>query len=59
MDYKVNQNEILLVDTFMKNDYLNSLVVFDDTYLKNISYEFATPYGESQKYINHVNLHLP
>lgn len=59
MDYKVNKNEILLVDTFMKNDYLNSLVVFDDTYLKNINYEFATPYGESQKYINHVNLHLP
>ena len=59
MDYNINKNEILLVDTFMKNDYLNSLVVFDDTYLKNMNHEFATPYGESQKYINHVNLHLP
>ena len=59
MDYKINKNEILLVDSFMKSDYLNSLVAFDDTYLKNINYEFANPRHDSQNYISAVNLHLP
>ena len=38
-DYKVNKNEILLLDSVVKSEYLNELVLFDNKYLKNIDYE--------------------
>ena len=40
-DYKVNKNEILLLDSVVKSEYLNELVLFDNKYLKNIDYENA------------------
>ena len=38
-DYKVNKNEILLLDSVIKSEYLNELVLFDNKYLNNIDYE--------------------
>ena len=40
-EYKINKDEILLLDSIIKSEYLNELVLFDNKYLKNIDYENA------------------
>ena len=43
MKYKVNKSEILLIDSFMKSDYFNELIVFDNEHSQNITFEIAQP----------------
>ena len=51
MKYKVNKDEILLIDSFMKSDYFNELIVFDNKHSQNITFEIAQP-EKSEKYSN-------
>jgi hypothetical protein len=51
MKYKINKDEILIVDSFMKSDYFNELIVFDNKHSQNITFEIAQP-EKSEKYIN-------
>lgn len=50
--YKINDDEILLLDSSVNAEYLNELNVFDvNTYVKNISYDIAVP-DKAQRYSN-------
>jgi hypothetical protein len=50
--YKINGDEILLLDSSVNAEYLNELNVFDvNTYVKNISYDIAVP-DKAQRYSN-------
>lgn len=51
MKYKVNKSEILLIDSFMKSDYFNELIVFDNEHSQNITFEIAQP-EKSEKISN-------
>ena len=51
MKYNINKDEILIVDSFMKNDYFNELIVFDNKHSQNITFEIAQP-EKSEKYTN-------
>ena len=51
MKYIINKDEILIVDSFMKNDYFNELIVFDNKHTQNITFEIAQP-EKSEKYTN-------
>ena len=58
VDYKINKDEVLLLDSSIKNEYFNELVLFNDNeYLQNIPYEIAEPDIKiSKKYSNKVKL---
>ena len=52
VDYKVNQDEILLVESYIKNEFFNELTVFDNgSHHQNITFEMAKP-EKTQKYSN-------
>jgi hypothetical protein len=52
VDYKVNKDEILLVESYIKNEFFNELTVFDNgSYHQNITFEMAKP-EKSQNYSN-------
>ena len=53
-DYKVNKNEILLLDSVVKSEYLNELVLFDNKYLKNIDYENAELENNTFRFCNRI-----
>ena len=54
LQYKVYDNEILLVDSFMKSEYFNELVIFNNSdFNTNITFELAKPNENiSQTYQN-------
>ena len=54
MEYKILNNEILLLDSSMNPDYFAELKAFDiDNYIQNITYDIAVPdHNISQKYSN-------
>ena len=53
VDYKINDNEILLLDSTINSDYLNDRNVFNvDEYIQNISYDIAEPDKTTQHYSN-------
>ena len=58
VDYKINKDEILLLDSSIKNEYFNELLLFNDSdYFKNITYEIAEPdIRISKKYSNKIKL---
>ena len=42
-DYKVNPDEVLLLDSFIKAEYFNELELFrTNDYIHNINYDMAT-----------------
>jgi hypothetical protein len=52
VNYQINDDEILLLDSSVSSAYLNNLNVFDvNTYVKNISYDIAIP-DKAQHYSN-------
>ena len=53
-DYKINKDEMLILETFLKNELLSETTIFNtDEYVQNINYEIAIP-NKSQKYSNIV-----
>ena len=53
VDYKINDDEILLLDSTINSDYLNDRNVFNvDEYIHNISYDIAEPDKTTQHYSN-------
>jgi hypothetical protein len=53
INFKVNDTEILLLDSAMNSGYLNDLNVFDvSEYIKNITYDIAKPDIMEVKYVN-------
>ena len=55
-EYKINKDEILILETFLKTELLSDMPIFNtDEYVQNINYEIAIPDpGISQKYSNIV-----
>lgn len=51
MKYNINKDEILIVDSFIKSDYFNELIVFDNKHSQNITFEIAQP-EKYEKYTN-------
>ena len=52
VSFKVNDNEILLLDSTMNSGYFNDLNVFDvSKYIKNITFDIAKP-DSTVKYVN-------
>lgn len=50
--FKINDNEILLLDSAMNSDYFNELNVFNvNEYIKNITFDIAKP-DLTQNYVN-------
>lgn len=50
--YKINNNEILLLDSALNSDYFNDLNVFNvNEYVKNITFDIAKP-DLTQNYVN-------
>ena len=60
LKYLVNDNEILLIDSFMKSEYFNELILFNDSnYIQNITYDIANPDPEiSQNYTGKDEIRL-
>lgn len=60
LKYILNDNEILLIDSFMKSEYFNELILFNDSnYIENITYDIANPNPEiSQNYIGKDEIKL-
>jgi hypothetical protein len=58
MEYKIKDNEILLLDSFMKPEYFAELKTFNtDNYVQNITYDIAIPDPSiSQNYSNKTEL---
>lgn len=58
LQYKVYDNEILLVDSFMKSEYFNELVIFNNSdFNTNITFELAKPNeNNSQTYSNKLTI---
>jgi hypothetical protein len=57
VNYKINNDEILLLDSTLNSDYLNDMNVFDvNDYIQNISYDTAEPELVTQHYSNSENL---
>jgi hypothetical protein len=55
IDYQLNENEILLLESFIKSENFADLRIFNfNEYLKNIPYEIAEPYKITQNYSNIV-----
>ena len=53
INFKVNDMEILLLDSAMNSGYLNDLNVFDvSEYIKNITFDIAKPDIMEVKYVN-------
>jgi hypothetical protein len=54
IEYKINSDEILVLESFLKTEYLSDTVVFDSNrYVQNITHEIAVPDAKkSQKYSN-------
>jgi hypothetical protein len=53
INFKVNDTEILLLDSAMNSGYLNDLNVFDvSEYIKNITFDIAKPDIMEVKYVN-------
>ena len=53
VEYKINDDEILLLDSTINSDYLNDRNVFNvDKYIQNISYDIAEPDKTTQHYSN-------
>ena len=43
-DYKINKDEILLLDSFISKEYFNELELFrNNEYINNISFDIARP----------------
>ena len=61
MEYKIKDNEILLLDSFMKPEYFAELKTFNtDNYVQNITYDIAIPDPNiSQNYSNKTELNSP
>ena len=59
VSYKINPDEILLLDSAINSAYLNETNVFSvNAYLNNITYDIAEP--DKSKYIQpYSNLELP
>jgi hypothetical protein len=52
MNYKINDNEFIILQSLLTNEYFENLVPFQtNNYVKNIPYEFAEPI-DSQNYLN-------
>ena len=53
-EYKINKDEILILETFLKTELLSDMPIFNtDEYVQNINYEIAIPDPSiSQKYSN-------
>jgi hypothetical protein len=50
--FKINDNEILLLDSAMNSDYFNELNIFNvNEYIKNITFDIAKP-DSTQNYVN-------
>jgi hypothetical protein len=58
VNYKINSNEILLLDSAINAAYLNDTNVFSvNEYIRNITYEIAEPDPDkSQRYVNRLVL---
>jgi hypothetical protein len=58
VNYKINSNEILLLDSAINSAYLNDTNVFSvNEYIRNITYEIAEPDPDkSQRYVNRLVL---
>lgn len=58
IDYKVNDNEVLLLESSINSEYFSDLQLFNtDEYIQNISYDIAEPDKSiSQPYSNRVSL---
>jgi hypothetical protein len=58
IDYKVNDNEVLLLESSINSEYFSDLQLFNtDKYIQNISYDIAEPDKSiSQTYSNRVSL---
>lgn len=53
INFKVNDTEILLLDSAMNSGYLNDLNVFDvSEYIKNITFDIAKPDITEVRYVN-------
>ena len=53
INFRVNDDEILLLDSALNSGYLNDLNVFDvSEYIKNITYDIARPDLMEIKYVN-------
>ena len=54
IEYKINKNEILILEPFLKTELLSDMPIFNtDEYVQNINYEIAMPDPNiSQKYSN-------
>jgi len=56
-DFKINENEVLLLQSLLYGNYFDDLIPFDmNEYIKNITYEMANPMSGSQHYSNFVSL---
>jgi uncharacterized protein YeeX (DUF496 family) len=57
IDYQINDDEILLLETYIKSENFSDLRIFNfSDYLKNIPYELAEPAKKTQVYSNVVEL---
>jgi len=57
IDYQINDDEILLLETYIKSENFADLRIFNfSDYLKNIPYELAEPAKKTQVYSNVVEL---
>jgi hypothetical protein len=53
VDYSVNDDEVLLLNSILTDEYFDGLVPFQNNkYVKNISYEIATPSKNTKFYQN-------
>ena len=57
-DYKINKDEILLLDSFISKEYFNELELFrNNEYINNISFDIARPNKKvSNKHSNKTKL---
>jgi ABC-type uncharacterized transport system substrate-binding protein len=58
VNYKINSNEILLLDSAINAAYLNDTNIFSvNEYIRNITYEIAEPDPDkSHRYVNRLVL---
>ena len=57
IDYQINEDEILLLETYIKSENFADLRIFNfSEFLKNIPYELAEPSKVTQVYSNIVTL---